>query len=190
MEWTVSSHYYHYFASAIAQETAVGFEHNAKWQSLELFLFIRLTTLWRDEFWQGFVLNSTSLTSISATDQQSCYCHVWRGKRRGNVEILHLLLWDICLYQSSDPWLTDCKEKGTVKSVWYFLNLYLSLTIHRSLSLYYFWQQLSWDTACPKGFRKYKGRHVDKSMWQICKLASEVLYVDGDVQKSVTTLKC
>ncbi len=93
MEWTVSSHYYHYFASAIAQETAVGFEHNAKWQSLELFLFIRLTTLWRDEFWQGFVLNSTSLTSISATDQQSCYCHVWRGKRRGNVEILHLLLW-------------------------------------------------------------------------------------------------
>lgn len=128
MEWTVSSHYYHYFASAIAQETAVGFERDATWHCLELFLFIRLTPLWRDEVWQGFC--AESLTSISTTDQQSCFCHVWRG----NVEILQLVLWV--------NWSTaGCQDSSTSRACqqvvwsWGQINIWPLCLVLKGLSL-------------------------------------------------------
>lgn len=44
-------------------------ERDAKWHSLKMFLFIQLTPFWCDTYWQGCVVNSTSLTAISPTDQ-------------------------------------------------------------------------------------------------------------------------
>lgn len=80
------------FASAFVQQTAVGFECDMKWQSLQLFLFVPLTKLWRDGFWQRFVLKPTSLTSDMIADHQPRRGRVAERKRAKKWKFLRVPL--------------------------------------------------------------------------------------------------